>query len=1095
MKGWLRSVVLFLSLGGLSESVLAQQQGASLIGRVTSADGEPLGQATVVIERWGLGATTRADGRYTIALPTARLTGDTVSVTARLIGYKPRTTRVVLAGVEQTLDFALEANPLQLGEIVVTGLGGVSEVEKLGTVRSSIDSAQIIRSGEQNLINSLAAKAPNVTVTSTSGEPGASSFIQVRGLTTISAQDGQPLIVVDGVPIDNSISYNNPISGALNSSSSPSNRAIDINPNDIENVEVLKGPASSAVYGSRAGSGVILITTKKGRPGPTRYSLRTSLSVDQHANLPDFQNKYGLGTGGAPPACVAGGATNCRVGFGEAGSWGPLLASGTPTFDHSAEMFQDGYQTDNALTVSGGGERTTFYLSGEYNNNRGIVVGDNNSYRRIALRFNGAHRVFENLKVGANISYVDAQGGAVVSRNSTDGLLLGAWRTPPDFNNKPYLDPVSGLHRSFRFPNPGPGSEQLSRSYDNPFFVANEAESTTDVSRVYGGVSADWNANGWLTFSENLGYDYANDERLQGYPWSNSNTTVAGVNGVGGLNAGYIRNSQVDQTFTATAKYRMSPKWAGTVMIGQNLNSQTYRTRQVVGTTLITPKPFNLGNTAAQRPPYDFESTVRLESYFAQVSADLWDQLFLTAALRNDGASTFGAENRRNWYPKASAAWTFHRGEVGENKFLTYGKLRAAYGQSGTQPAPYLLASTLVTWAAADGGWGPSIGSSQGGAGGLVTNYNLPTQELGPERVKEFETGFDVGLLRDAADLSLTYYRSFSTDVILNVPVAGSSGYTEKPANAAELRNFGWEIALNARPVNKREWGFDFGLQWATNKSLVTDLAGVQFAPLPFSGGTNGLSVQSVAAVNQRLGVFLGSDFVRCGRGLTVNGVDIDHTAGHCLGAASHSLYIDSQGYPILDQSKNYIIGDPNPDWTGSFRMGFRWKKVSVTGLLDVRYGGQAHNGTRGALNHFGTSKETQVLRDGGTYTFGSDYFKKEHVAGPGAGMAVPLNEGWFTGAGGIFNGATSQFLEDASYAKLREISVGYLFDDAWVLGGLGFNSMEVRVAGRNLHTWTGYSGIDPETSVLGSASALRGVDYFNNPQTRSWVFSLTLNR
>ncbi|HXJ76441.1 MAG TPA: TonB-dependent receptor plug domain-containing protein, partial [Candidatus Dormibacteraeota bacterium] len=338
----------------------------------------------------------------------------------------------------------------------------------------------------------------------------------------------------------------------------PPNRAIDINPNDIENVEVLKGPASSAVYGSRAGSGVILITTKKGRPGPTRYSFRTSLSVDQHANLPEFQNKYGLGTGGAPPACVAGGATNCRVGFGEAGSWGPLLAAGTPTFDHSAEMFQDGYQTDNALTVSGGGDRTTFYLSGEYNNNRGIVVGDNNSYRRIALRFNGAHRVFENLKVGANFSYVDAEGGAVVSRNSTDGLLLGAWRTPPDFNNKPYLDPVSGLHRSFRFPNPGPGSEQLSRSYDNPFFVANEAESTTDVSRVYGGVSADWNANGWLTFSENLGYDYANDERLQGYPWSNSNTTVAGVNGVGGLNAGYIRNSQVDQTFTATAKYRMS---------------------------------------------------------------------------------------------------------------------------------------------------------------------------------------------------------------------------------------------------------------------------------------------------------------------------------------------------------------------------------------------------------------------------------------------------------------------------------------------------------------------------------------------------------
>jgi TonB-linked SusC/RagA family outer membrane protein len=1088
-------VVLLASLAGSPLLAAAQQQAATLSGRVSSADGEPLVQATVIIERWSLGATTRADGRYSITIPAARFTGDTMSVTARLIGYKPRTIRVVLSGQVQTLDFALEPNPLQLGEIVVTGLGAVSEVEKLGTVRNSIDSAQIVRSGEQNLVNSLAAKAPNVTVTSSSGDPGASSYIQIRGLTTISAQDGQPLIVVDGVPVDNSISYNNPISGALNSSAAPSNRAIDLNPGDIETVEVLKGPASSAVYGSRAGQGVILINTKHGRPGPTRYSLRTSLSLDQVSNLPEFQRKYGLGTGGAPPTCVSGGAANCRVPFGEAGSWGPLLAPGTPTFNHADEMFQDGYQADNELTVSGGSERTTFFLSGAYNNDRGTIVGDNNSYRRISLRFNGAHRVFENLRVGANIAYVDGAGGSVVSRNSTDGLLLGAWRSPPNFNNKPYLDPVTGLQRSYRFPNPAAGSEQLSRSYDNPFFVANEAPATSDVSRVFGGVNLGWDANKWLTFNENLGYDYANDERMQGYPWSNSNTTVAGVGGVGGVNAGYIRNSQLDQTLTATAKYQVSPSWSGSVMVGQNLNSQTYRTRQVVGTTLITPEPFNLGNTATQLPPYDFRSTVRLESYFTQVGADLWNQLFLTAALRNDAASTFGPNNLRNWYPKGSAAWVFHRGEVGEQKFITYGKLRAAYGQSGTQPAPYLLASTLVTWNGNDGGWGPVIGSSQNGSGGLVSNFNLPTKDLGPERVKEFETGFDLGLYRDKADLSFTYYRSFSSDVILNVPVAGSSGYTEKPANAARLYNIGAEVTLNLRPVNKKDWGLDLGLQYAQNRSMVTDLAGVQFAPLPFSGGTNGLSIQSVAVQNNRLGVFWGSDFVRCGRHLTVNGVNIDQTAGECLGAPKGAMYIDAQGYPLLDQSRNYVIGDPNPDWTGALRAGIRWKQVSVTGLLDVRYGGKAYNGTRGALLHFGTSKESQVLRDGGDKVFGKDYFKHEKVAGPGAGTPVPLDEGWFTDVGGVFGGPSSEFLEDATFAKLREVSVGYLFTEPWVLKGLGFSTMEVRVAGRNLHTWTGYSGIDPETSLLGSASALRGVDYFNNPQTRSWVFSLTLNR
>jgi hypothetical protein len=189
------------------------------------------------------------------------------------------------------------------------------------------------------------------------------------------------------------------------------------------------------------------------------------------------------------------------------------------------------------------------------------------------------------------------------------------------------------------------------------------------------------------------------------------------------------------------------------------------------------------------------------------------------------------------------------------------------------------------------------------------------------------------------------------------------------------------------------------------------------------------------------------------------------------------------------------VIGDPNPDWTGSLRAGFRYKQMSITGLLDVRHGGDAYNGTRGALLHFGTSKESQKLRDAGPQVFGDTYFGNEQVAGPGAGTAVPLDEAWFTGAGGVFGGPTSQFIEDAGFVKLREISIGYQFNQPWVLSGIGFSSMEVRVAGRNLVTWTNYSGIDPETSLLGSASALRGVDYFNNPQTTSWLFSLTLNR
>jgi TonB-linked SusC/RagA family outer membrane protein len=1079
----------------LPGQILAQQP-ATLTGRVTSEAGQPLSSAAIVIEQLGAGATTRGDGSYTILIPGARVPSGPVTVTARLVGFKARSAQVDLSSGSAVQDFSLPDNPLQLGEIVVTGAGTATEVEKLGTGRSSVDSQAIVRSNESNVVNALAAKAPNVEVTSSSGDPGASSFIQIRGLTTITAQDGQPLFVVDGVPVDNSISYNNIASGALNSSAAPPNRAIDLNPDDIENVEILKGAASGAIYGSRAGQGVILITTKHGRPGPTKYSLRSSISLDKHGRLPDFQNKYGLGTAGVTPACVPGGVENCRVGFAEAGSWGPsLLGTGIPTFDHSAEMFQDGYTTDNNLTISGGNDRTTFFLSGGYNRDRGIVVGPNNKYERISVRFNGSHRVFDNLKVGANVSYVAGDGGFVVSRNSTDGLLLGAWRTPIDFNNQPFLDPANGQQRTYRFPNPGPGAEKLTRSYDNPLFVAFDAPATSQVGRTFGGVNAEFTAIRWLRFNYTLGVDYANDERTQGYPWGNSNSTITGVSGVGGVNAGYIKTSQIDHNLTATADYKLSPAWSGSVTVGQNLNSQSYQTRQVQGTDLIAPQPFNLANTAQQLPPYDFRTTVRLESYFAQATADLFNQLFLTAAIRNDGASSFGLANRRNWFPKGSAAWTFYRGQEGENRLLTFGKLRAAYGQSGTQPAPYLLQSVLISGAITDGGWGPAGSTQQNGVGGLITRYNLPTDKLGPERVKEFETGFDLGLFRDKADFGVTYYRQNSTDVILNIPVAGSTGYTEKPANAASLRNIGVEMALNVRPITTRDFSWDVGVQWAQNRSRVTDLAGVQFAPFPFSGGTNGLGVQGVAVQGQPLGVYYGSDYVRCGRGLVVNNVSIDNTPGECQGAPTGALYIDATGYPQLDAAGTYVLADPNPKWTGALRTSVRVRKFSLGGLLDIRHGGKAYNGTRGALDHFGRTLESQTFRDGGNYVFGQNYFQGQQVAGPGAGTAVPLGEAWFTGPGGIFNGPVSGFIEDAGFVKLREISLGYTFDQAWVSRVLGFGSIDLRVAGRNLVTWTKYTGVDPETSLLGSASAVRGIDYFNNPQGRSYVFSVTLNR
>ena len=308
------------------------------------------------------------------------------------------------------------------------------------------------------------------------------------------------------------------------------------------------------------------------------------------------------------------------------------------------------------------------------------------------------------------------------------------------------------------------------------------------------------------------------------------------------MNAGYIRTSQIDHNLTATASYKVSPAWSGTVTLGQNLNSQRLQSRQTLGAGLIAPQPFNLANTAAAaaalRLPADGPAGVVLRAGDGRS----WEPALPSRRrVRNDGASTFGADQPAELVPQGERRLDVLPGRGEGNRWLTFGKLRAAYGQSGTQPQPYLLPALFNADDLADGGWGPASSTQIGGVGGLVTRYNLPTTNLGPERVKEFEAGLDLGLFKDKADFGVTYYRQNSTGVILNIPVAGSTGYTEEPANAASLRNYRLGARAQRPADHTRDFAWEVGAQWAHNRSLVTDLAGVQFAPFPLSGGSNGL--------------------------------------------------------------------------------------------------------------------------------------------------------------------------------------------------------------------------------------------------------------
>ena len=1092
-------------------ALLAAQQPVTITGKVTSDAGQPLSQVEVAIPTMGLGALTKEDGRYALVIPGARVSGQTVSLVARRLGYKSQTAQVTLSSGGVSHDFTLAANPLQLGEVVVTGAGTATSTEKLGNVRNSVSSDLISRANEANVVEALAAKAPNVTVQQQSGDPGASSFINIRGINSILGGN-QPLFIVDGVPIDNSTystsNFNAPddAGGTIGQfgqteGTVATNRGSDLNPNDIESVEILKGPSASAIYGSRAAFGVVLITTKSGRPGPTHFTFRSTTAFDDINHTYPLQTTFGQGLFGVHADTTAGGGCDTPGTGTCARSWGPPIPAGAAVFDHANELYRLGRTLSNGFTVSGGNDRTTFYLSGDNSYQQGVIVGPNDYSSRSTIRFKGSHRVIDNLKLGADLAFVDSRAKYIQRGNNTNGIQLGDLRTPPDFNNFPYaLQTNSGIQqRSFRLQHPTDATLHTERGFDNPLWTIFQQDNGAKVGRVYGNVNAEYLPVGWLKLNYTLGADYWTDERLEGCPISSASPCIDGR-----VVEGKIVNYVLDHNLTATATYTVNPAFNGSLTLGQNLDVRNTRELGTVGRGLVALQPFKLANTVAQDLPIDQESIIHDVGWFGQGTFNMWDQLYLSAAVRNDGSSTFGQSNLRSWFPKGSAAWEFTKA-IGEQSWLSYGKARIAYGEAGVEPQPYLTSLTFSSGIVGGIAQGTGNTPTQNGIGGLTTRQDLkPATTLKPERSKELEAGLDLGFFKDRADASITWYNKKSQDVILLEPVAPSTGFFQQGANAATIRNKGWEVSLNVRPVQRAEYGWDVGLQWARNRNVVLSLGGEQFISI---GDFN----NQVAMVGQPVGAYLGTGFLHCGVSADANEVDIDNagttgTLGQvCAGKPKGAMYIGPDGFPVQDPDLR-IVQDPNYNWTGSVRSSFRYKKLQLSGLLDVRHGGQIWNGTKGALWSYGKHADTeqratcvsQTVCSGNEKVFGRGGWFDGPVAGPGAGSSVPIGENWYRFVAACpFIGIDEPCIENGGFVKLREISVAYTIDQPWVQRTLGFSSIDVRLSGRNLHTWTKYSGYDPETNLGGALSGALGaggVDYFNNPQTRSFSVSVTLN-
>ena len=1088
----------------------AAQEPVTITGRVLSEDGTPLQQASVTIPALNIVVYANESGNYRLVVPAARVNGQQAAMSARMIGRRTSMSIVTLTpGASLQRDFQLGADPLHLEEVVVTGAGTQSIAERLGTARASVDAATVIRANEPNVVTALAGKIPNVITNQASGDAGASTAIQIRGTKSITGTS-QPLIIIDGVPTNNNTRGGSPagsILGGTGSGAPEPNRAADINPEDVESIEVLKGAAATSIYGASAGSaGAILITTKKGHAGRTAYTIRSTYQADKPVRFVPMQDKYGVGAGGVASPCTT---VNCSLSSAFF-SWGPALAPGTVTYNHAREIYETGKIWDNTVAMSGGNERTTFYLSLGGLNQNGFITGDADIVHRYSIRFNGSHSLMDNLTVGASGSYVQTKSGGLDRGNSTNGIGLGALRQPPDFNALQYLDPVTGLHRSWRFPNPGPTAFTNNRFFDNPFYAINEDQLLGETGRYYGNVNANWTPFGWLQVNYTLGGDYNSEDRTFALARSSAGTTG------GQMERWQYYDRIIDHNLVATGRWSPRSFLETSLSIGQNLNETYFRQIDVVGQTWIAPTPFKLANTTTRTPPADNETRRRIEGYFGQWTGDFYDQLFLQARIRNDGNSAFGVGHQRAWYPGWSAAWSFTKALKIPERFVSFGKARIAYGESGQQPPLYATQDIFTTTAFADFSPGSLQVPTLNGIGGLYASAARGNPDIRPERVKELEQGFDLSFFNGKSDLSVTHYDSKSSEVVFGVSLPPSTGYTSVNLNAGRLTNKGWELTTSIRPITRPDFSFELGANWARNRNLVTSLGAIDaqlqgLVPMPTpencgpeakvprctTGIGSSFSGQATfAQVGYPFGIWRGQDFARCGRGLTTIGTN--NIAAACDGQPDGALYIGANGFPITDPTER-AMGNPWPNWTGGLSANMTVKGIELSAFLDHRSGGDVLNMTRSSMYQYGTHKDTEMR--GSTVTFGEDMLCHNQtcdvlngpVVGPGAGTPVVLGESWFTGLGATGGPITTR-LEDGTFTRLREISIGYSFTGGLVERLGGSRQLDVKLSGRNIRLWTKYSGLDPETNIGGAANANRGIDWFGTPLDRAVVFSFALH-
>ena len=1000
-------------------SILAVSQTREITGRITDAQGNPVPGATIKIKGGNGGTSAGTDGSFKLNVPT----GTTLLISS--VSYE---TTEVKVGESDNIAITLASAANSLNEVVVTALGIRREKRMLTYTTQEVKGAAVVDAKQDNIVNALAGKVSGVQITNSSGQPGSSSQIVIRGNSSLTGNNGA-LFVIDGIPMDNS-EAGNP-DGPLGAGGT-SNRGIDLDPNIIESINVLKGAAATAIYGSSASRGAILITTKSGRGGGTMNKPTVSLSSSYtfaQPLYPDLQRTWAQGSGGQ---YVDG--NNGQLG---SASWGPKLdtlkvnGASVPYHDALKEFFRTGHTTDNNVSVSGASDRSSYVVSYSFLKNDGIVP--TTDYVRNSFFAKYSTKLSNKINLTTQFNYIHSDNNRTLDGNSLEAPLWTVLSAPISWNPFPTTNP-DGTQRIYR------------AARNNPYWLLDNTGLKDKVDRIIPVFNFSYSPLSWLTITERLGGDM----------YYNPTEYHENVGTVGSFPTGRVYNraityQQWNNDLIFDARKNFSRDLFGELIVGNNILVNYNDSKFVQGVGLSIPGFYNIGNATNVTSSYNYFKN-RKVGFYAQANVEYKKMLTLGLTGRYDGSSVLSTD--KQFYPYGSASLGFIFSEalgLSSNPILNFGKVRAAYSIVGNDAVPpYSLTNPYFQ---------ASIGNVTfpfNGQNGylLTTTYGYPLKN---ETVKEFEVGLETKWFSNRVSLDATYFNKKSSDLLTaGVPLDPATGFSSATENSGSMRNRGVELTLGVTPIKTKDLRWDVTVNFTKIKNDVLDLApGVNF--LQFAGFTNpGI----FAFANSPYGVIYGTHFKR-------------GTTGKDAG----QLLLDDDGYPqIADDLAP--IGNATPDWIGGLTSELNYKNFLFSFVLDMKKGGNILNLDGHYLDFYGTSKITEN-RDG-TKIFPGIIESTGEVNT----KAVPTDQAFYQN---LWSNADENSLYDGSFLKLRQVTLGYRVA---LPKNAVLKSLYVNVTGTNFILHKNYPGSDPEVSLNGSGNG-QGFANFMTPTSRNFIVGL----